>query len=96
LVIKRTLILAAGLCWMVAALGIGAFAVEYLCGGAGLQVLGRLGLSVSGVGVGIGVVHFIGFCVGAFLCFVVGIGLCAYAVVRRDGIRSHDGVLRGT
>jgi hypothetical protein len=77
--------LAAGLCWMVAALGIGVITLDYVCGGAGLQFLGPLGLSVSGISVGIGVVHFIGSCVGAFLCFAVGAGLCAYAVVAGRG-----------
>ena len=48
--IKRALILTAGLCWILAA-------------------------------VGIGTIHFIGFCLGAFLSFAVGVALCAYALV---------------
>ena len=79
--VKRALILTAGLCWILAAVGIAALAFAYLHGGAGLQLLGPLGMSISAMTVGIGTVHFIGFCVGAFLCFAISVGLCAHAVV---------------
>lgn len=80
-VIKRALILTAGLCWILAAIGIAALAFAYLNGGAGLQLLGPLGMSISAMTVGIGTIHFIGFCLGAFLSFAVGVALCAYALV---------------
>ena len=79
--IKRALILTAGLCWILAAVGIAALALAYLNGGAGLQLMGPFGMTVSTMTVGTGTIHFIGFCVGAFLSFAIGLGLCAQAVV---------------
>jgi hypothetical protein len=88
-VVKRTLIFAAGLCWIGAAAGIAMFAVAYLIGGAGLQLLGPFGFSVSTTSVGIGLVHFLGLSAGAFLCFVIGVGLSVHAIVPSPTSNPH-------
>jgi len=70
----------AGACWIGFALLIGLFLFQYLSGGAGLQVFGFF-FSVSPATVMMGLVHFVGFVAAAFLCFVIGVGLCIHGLV---------------
>lgn len=78
--IKSTLMVVAGLCWIAFALVIGFVLFWYLDGGAGLQVFGFF-FAVSSMTVFFGLAHFVGFAVAACLCFVIGVGLCAYGLV---------------
>ena len=83
-----------GVLWLGFALGFGAFLVQYIGGGAGLQFFGG---PVSSGSVLLGLVHLIGFGTAMLLCFAVGIGFCARAVVseKGDSNRSADGSQRG-
>jgi hypothetical protein len=78
--IKSTMMVIAGLCWIAFAVGVCLFLFGYLLGGAGLQVSGFF-FPVSSVTVLVGLFHFVGFSAAAFLCFVIGVGLCAHGVV---------------
>jgi len=78
--LKSTLLVVVGLGWIAMAVFIGLFLFEYLVGGAGLQVFGFF-FSVSSTTVLIGLVHFVGFAVAAFLSFIIGAGLCAHGLV---------------
>jgi len=77
--LKSAMMVAAGFCWLMAAVGFGFFLFQYLAEGAGLQVFGFFG--VSSLTVLVGLAHFIGFVAAAFLCFVIGVGLCAHGLV---------------
>ena len=77
--IKSTLLVVAGLCWLILALGIGFFLFQYLAEGAGLQVIGFFAL--SSITVLIGLVHVVGFVAAAYLCFVTGLGLFVHGLV---------------
>ena len=77
--IKSALMIIAGLCWLAGALGIGFFLFQYLGGGAGLQLFGFF--DVSSTTVLLGLVHVVGLIAAACLCFVIGVGLCAYGLV---------------
>ena len=70
--------LVAGLCWFAAALFFAIFAWSYVTDGAGLQFFG---LSLSSGSVLLGLIHLLGFGFGAFLCFAIGVGLCAHGFV---------------
>ena len=78
--LKSTLLVVVGLGWIAMAVFIGLLLFEYLVGGAGLQVFGFF-FSVSSTTVLIGLIHFVGFAVAAFLCFIIGAGLCAHGLV---------------
>jgi hypothetical protein len=77
--LRRIILLAAGLCWFAVALGIVVLLLDYVAGGAGLQVFGFFG--VSSMSVTIGLLHVVGFLAGAFLCFAIGAGFWAHGVV---------------
>src|SRR5688572_7188009 len=77
-VTRAVLFLTAGLCSMAAALVFAVVAWSYLTNGAGLQFFA---LSISSMSVLLGLIHFIGFGFGAFLCFAIGVGLCAHGLV---------------
>jgi hypothetical protein len=76
-VTRATMFLIAGLCWFAAALFFTLFAWSYVTDGAGLQFFA---LSFSS-GVLFGLIHLLGFGFGAFLCFAIGVGLCAHGLV---------------
>jgi hypothetical protein len=77
--LKSILLVSAGICWLLFAAVIGLVLIEYLTGGAGLQVLGLLGLSSLTVVLGLGQV--IGFAAAAGLCGIIGVGLCVHGLV---------------
>ena len=85
--IQSALMVVAGLCWLGFALLIGWFLFRYLGGGAGLQ---GVGFGVSSATVLVGLVHVLGFAVGTFLCFVVGVWLCAQGLVCAPGKRREE------
>ncbi|HSY17203.1 MAG TPA: hypothetical protein VK815_02675 [Candidatus Acidoferrales bacterium] len=77
--IKRILLVAAGVCWLLFAGGIGLALIQYFAGGGGMQVFGFLGLSSLTVVLGLGQV--IGFVVAAFVCFAIGMLLCLHGLI---------------
>jgi hypothetical protein len=81
---KRTAFMIGGLLWFLFSLGFGFLLVLYVAQGAGLQFFGP---PVSSGSVLIGLVHLTGFVTASVLCFVIGAGLCAHAVIpdRRHG-----------
>ena len=78
--LKSTLLVVVGLGWILMAIFTGLILFEYLVGGAGLQVFGFF-FAVSSTTILMGLVHFVGFAAAAFLCFVIGVGLCAHGLV---------------
>ncbi len=81
---KRTLLVAAGLCWMLFAFGFLLLLYNYLVQGAGLQFWIPI---VSSGSVLIGLVHFVGLSAASLLCFAIGSGLWARGIVRPDSKR---------
>jgi hypothetical protein len=79
---KRGMIFALGLMWFGFALGFGFLLVQYVAQGAGYQFFAPIAFSGS---VLLGLVHFVGLCTAVLICFALGCGLCARAVVARDG-----------
>jgi hypothetical protein len=77
-ILRATLFLIAGLCWLAAALFFAILGWSYVAGGAGLQFFG---LSFSSGTVLLGLIHLLGFGFGAFLCFAIGVGLCAHGFI---------------
>ena len=75
---NRAMFFIGGLLWLGFALGFAAFLVRYITGGAGLQFSGG---PVSSGSVLLGLLHVVGFGTAILLCFAIGIGLCARAVV---------------
>lgn len=75
---KRTIFLVGGLLWLGFALGFGAFLVDYIRGGAGLQFFGG---PPSPGNVLLGLVHVVGFGTAILISFTIGVGLCARGVV---------------
>lgn len=78
--VKRTILVAAGLCWFAIALAIGFFLFEYLSSGAGLQVFGYF-FGVSSLTVSLGLSHVLGLGAAGFLSFVIGAGCWAHGLV---------------
>ena len=76
--IKSTMMVVCGLCWLAFALAIGLFLLPYIAEGAGLQIFG---FGVSSTSVLIGLVHVVGFVAAGSLCFVIGVGLYAHGLV---------------
>ena len=72
------MLVVAGLCWLMFALAIGFFLFKYLAEGAALQLIGFFGL--SSITILIGLVHVVGFVTAAYLCFVIGVGLCVHGL----------------
>jgi hypothetical protein len=77
-VLRATVFLVSGFCWFAAALFFAVFAWGYITGGAGLQLFA---LSFSSSSVLLGLIHLLGLTTAAFLCFVIGVGLCAHGLV---------------
>ena len=70
--------LVGGFCWFAASLFFVVIAWVYATDGAGMQFFA---LSISSGSILLGVIHLFGFGVGAFLCFAIGVGLCAHGLV---------------
>src|SRR4051812_40708514 len=77
-IVRATFFIAGGLCFFAAMTFFGFLALNYIRGGAGI---GFSGLFVTPGGVLIGAIPFVGFCVIAALCFIVGATLCGHALV---------------
>ncbi len=76
--VKRALLILVGLCFLLAALAFGLILIDYVAEGAGLQFFG---LGISSGSILLGLVHVVGFCTAALICFVIGIVLCASGFV---------------
>lgn len=76
---KRLLLLFGGAFWFLFALGFAALLVQYIADGAGLEFFGP---SVSSGSILLGLVNVVGLCTAIILCFAIGAGLCARAIVR--------------
>jgi len=83
--IKGTMLVIAGLCWLMFALAIGLFLFKYLAEGAGLQVIGFVGL--SSITVLIDLVHVVGFAAVAYLCFVIGVALSVHGLLPPEPLK---------
>ncbi len=77
--LKGTIFVLGGTCWIAAALVFASLVVEYIARGAGLQFWP---LAISSGGVLIGLVNVIGFVSASGLCFAVGVGLCAQGLLK--------------
>ena len=77
---KGTAMVLAGLCCLAAAAAMGWVLFDQVAAGAGSGALA--GFGVSQLTISIGLVHFVGLAALAYLCFVVGIGLCAHSWCR--------------
>ncbi len=73
---RAAVFLVGGLCWFAAALFFGTLAWAYL--GDDLQFFA---LSVSSGSALIGLIHVLGFTVGAGVCFAMGAGLCSHGLL---------------
>lgn len=78
--LKSSMLVAAGCCWLAAGIFLVLFLYQYLVGGAGLQVFGFF-FSVSSLTVAVGLVHLVGFAFAAGLCFLIGMELCVHGLV---------------
>jgi hypothetical protein len=72
-----------GACWILAALVLGSFVLQYIAAGAGLH------FSVSSGTLLVGLVHVVGFVSAASLCFMIGVGLCAHGLVPPPATRNE-------
>ncbi len=90
MIVKRVLLLLFGGLWFLFSMGFVLLLAQYIADGAGSQLSIRL---MSSGSVLIGVAHVVGLCAAAVLCFAVGTGLCAHALVRntRNYSRSRGG-----
>jgi hypothetical protein len=85
---KRLLLVMAGMCWILFALGFALFLVRYISEGAGLQLYIPM---VSSGSVLLGLVHVVGLCLASFICFAVGCGLMARGIVADSQRRQPPG-----
>jgi hypothetical protein len=85
---KRLLLVMAGMCWVLFALGFALFLVRYIAEGAGLQLYIPV---VSSGSVLLGLVHVAGLCMASFLCFAIGSGLIARGIVAGSQRRPPPG-----
>jgi hypothetical protein len=70
----------AGSCCLAVGAAMGWVLFDQVAAGAGSGALA--GFGVSQLTISIGLVHFVGLAALAYLCFVVGIGLCAHSWCR--------------
>ena len=88
--IRAAIYLSAGLCFIALSIAFAFFLLQYLSGGAGLQVIP---FPFSRGGVLVGVVHVIGMLLAAGISFALGIWLCAKGLVpplEEDRLRSQQ------
>jgi hypothetical protein len=88
---KHALIFSLGLLWLAFACGFGFFLAQYVTQGAGSQFFIP---AVSSGSVLLGLVHFIGLLTAALICFAIGTGFCARAMVLHERINEGDGEQR--
>ena len=77
-VVRATICLMGALLSFGVMLALGFFALVYLRGGAGIELLA---FSVSPPGALVGMLHVLGLLFAAAICFCVGVALFAYALV---------------
>jgi hypothetical protein len=82
--VKRIIYVVGGVFWLLFSLGFGLILVDYIAGGAGLQVFAG---PVSSGSVLLGLVHLTGLVVAIIICFAIGAGLCARGLV---SYREHE------
>jgi hypothetical protein len=87
--LRGTTFMLAGTCWILAALVLGAFVLQYIAQGADLPVLAFV---VSSGTVLVGLVHVVGFVSAAIVCFMIGVGLCAHGLVPPPPAQKKKGV----
>ena len=73
-ILRGTVFMFGGICWIAAALVLGSFLFQYIAQGAGLQFFP---LAIFSGSVLIGLLHTVAFVSAAALCFAVGAGLCS-------------------
>jgi hypothetical protein len=77
--LKKTMLLAGGICWLLFGIGFGFFVLQFLTQGAGLQFLGMdlpiFNPAVSSGSVLTGLVWMAGLSVAACLCLVMSLGM---------------------
>jgi hypothetical protein len=78
-VLKRTMYLAGGLCWLAFAAGFGFFVLQFLVQGAGMQFLDTsvFSFSVASGTVLLGLVWLTGLVIATLVCCVVSVWLFA-------------------
>jgi hypothetical protein len=67
-----------GTCWILSALVLGSFVLQYIAQGAGLPVFAFVVSSGTAL---VGLVHVVGLVSAAIVCFMIGVGLCAHGLV---------------
>lgn len=77
---KSTVMVIAGIIWLLFSLAIVLFLIQFLEEGAGIPAFTNF-FGLSSFTIGIGLVQFVGFSGAAFLCAVIGLGLYAHGVV---------------
>ena len=78
--LKSTVMVIAGVIWILFAVLFGLFLLQYLVGGAGLQAFGFY-FAVSSFTVLVGLVHFTGFIAAVCLCLAIGMGILLHGLV---------------
>jgi hypothetical protein len=81
---KSTLMVAGGLVWLALALVIGIFLFQNLGENAAVSGFNVFGFPISSLNIGFGLLHVVGFSAAAWLCLVVGIGLCVHGLFPRS------------
>ena len=80
-ILRGTILFSGALLSFVLMLGFSFLALIYLRSGAGIELFA---LTTSAPGVLVGALHLVGLLFGAAICFCMGVGLLAYALVPPD------------
>jgi hypothetical protein len=83
---KSTVIVLAGICWLLFAAGFLLILTVDLAGGAGANIAAIFGISPFSVTLGL--VNFIGLCAAAFVSLAVGFGLCSYGLTSKPAVET--------
>ena len=87
---KRFGLIVGGFFGFVCAIGFASLLWAYICGGAGLQILGMAirfpGPPISSGSILIGLVHVVGFATASLLCFSIGAVFCTRGVVGGEAL----------
>ena len=84
---KRMLLLFFGGLWFLFSIGFLFLLAQYITSGAGLQFWIPV---VSSGSILIGLVHVVGLCTAALLCFAVASGVCARALVPEQNHKPNE------